>query len=122
MAPRLLPEGRPRPGGVSAAGLRAQPQAGPRLPQELRRPAQDRPRRCLRHRRAGPLRAPVAPALPARRPLRPAPAPHPLPGPPGADAGAREELLPDLPVPEVLRLRPGPPVQGPLRRDQLRGT
>ena len=45
--------------------------------------------------------------LPGRRPLRPPPETHSLPLPPRTDPGPREELLPDLPVPELLRLRPG---------------
>src|SRR5207247_4298178 len=88
---------------------------------QLWRAAQDRPCGCVSDCRAHPLRAPTALAVPARRALRPTPALDALSLPSGAEPGAREELLPELPVSDLFDLRPDRAVWRPVRSHQQCG-
>src|ERR671936_132998 len=114
VASGLPSQGRAGSGALRAADLRAQSAPDHNLSQELWRAAENRLRRRFPDRRADELRAPVALALPTRRPLCPAPAPDPLSLSSGAEPGAREELLSQLLVPDVFDLRPDRPLWRPL--------
>src|SRR6266540_5843210 len=117
VASRLCAQGRRGPRSLQASNLCPQSAAGRDLSQELWRLAQKRPRRCLLDRRTHSLWPQAALAFPARYALCPAATPDPLSLPSGSQPGARKELLPELPVSDLLLLWASSALQRPVWRD-----